>query len=152
MKFCSSLLSPFNNRADRTDECSVTVHRAAPDPGVRPSSRIAPGTVLVSGTGQVRIVRSRTAAGDGWNCADGAAITDAMANDPDRWTPYTPEQLAAALTLAEDVRLLSGQRELAGGIATWDACSGRPCVLPKLARVVNRPERDPVSHWLSAID
>jgi hypothetical protein len=27
-------------------------------------------------------------------------------------------------------------RELSGGLATWDACSGRPCVLPKLARLI----------------
>ena len=130
----------------------MTVHRATPQSEPAPTVEVGPGTILVNRAGQVRIVRSRTATGSGWNCADGAAIDNDEARDQNRWTGYTPEQLAAALTLAEEVRQISGQRELAGGIATWDACSGRPCVLPKLARVVNRPDHDPVTDWLAALD
>jgi len=131
----------------------VTVHRLAPSSATRPeTSEIGRGTILVSRSGEVRIVRSRTADRSGWNCADGAAITDEVACDQDRWTAYTPEELAADLALAEDVRSLGGQRELAGGLATWDACSGRPCVLPKLAKVVNRLDRPPPPDWLSSVD
>jgi hypothetical protein len=92
--------------------------------------------VLVSPTGQVRIIRSRTSDDAGWNCSDGAAIDDGTANDPSSWNGYTPEQLAADLQLAREVSEISGNRALSGGLATWDACSGRPCVLPKLARIV----------------
>jgi hypothetical protein len=92
--------------------------------------------ILVSPSGDVRILRSRTADGDGWNCSDGAAVTDAEAGDSDRWAAYSPKELAARLALAAEVCELGGLRELSGGLATWDACSGRPCVLPKLARLV----------------
>ena len=97
---------------------------------------LRPGTLLVSPSGNVRILRSRTANDDGWNCSDGAAITDDAATDPERWVAYTPEQLASRLALAAEVCDLGGQRELSGGLATWDACSGRPCVLPRLARLI----------------
>ncbi len=92
--------------------------------------------VLVSPTGSVRILRSRTADHDGWNCSDGAAVSDDEAGDPVQWAAYSPEELAARLTLAAEVCELGGFRELSGGMATWDACSGRPCVLPKLARLI----------------
>ncbi len=94
------------------------------------------GIVLVSPTGDVRILRSRTSDDTGWNCSDGAAIDDRTANDASSWSAYTPQQLAADLQLAREVSEISGHRALSGGIATWDACSGRPCVLPKLARLV----------------
>lgn len=92
--------------------------------------------ILVSPSGGVRILRSRTADDSGWNCSDGAAVSDDQAHDPERWTAYSPEELAARLALAAEVCDLGGLRELSGGLATWDACSGRPCVLPKLARLV----------------
>ncbi len=95
-----------------------------------------PGTILVSPTGSVRIVRSRTADDRGWNCSDGAAVSDEDAGDPENWVAYSPGELAARLSLAAEVCELGGLRELSGGLATWDACSGRPCVLPKLARLV----------------
>ncbi len=94
------------------------------------------GIVLVSPTGDIRILRSRTSDDTGWNCSDGAAIDDRTANDASSWSAYTPQQLAADLQLAREVSEISGHRALSGGIATWDACSGRPCVLPKLARIV----------------
>ena len=92
--------------------------------------------ILVSPRGGVRILRSRTADDYGWNCSDGAAVSDDDAHDPEQWTAYRPEELAARLALAAEVIDLGGLRELSGGLATWDACSGRPCVLPKLARLV----------------
>jgi hypothetical protein len=95
------------------------------------------GTVMISPTGRVKILRSRTANDDGWNCSDGAALTDEEARDTDQWIGYTPDELAAQLRLAREVTRLSGERELSGGLATWDACSGRPCVLPRLARLVS---------------
>jgi hypothetical protein len=94
------------------------------------------GMVMVSPDGNVKIIRSRTANDDGWNCSDGAGLDDDEANDPRQWIGYTPEELAAQLRLARELTQLSGQRELSGGLATWDACSGRPCVLPRLARLV----------------
>ena len=94
------------------------------------------GNILISPQGNIRIIRSRTSADDGWNCTDGAPIPDAEADDRDLWTPYTPERLANALTVAEQVSALSSSPLMAGGIRTWDACSGRPCVLPRLAGVV----------------
>lgn len=94
------------------------------------------GTILINPRGRVRIVRSRTASDDGWNCTDGAPILDVEATDTSRWTPYTPDQLAMALDVADQVGSLSNEPLMAGGIRTWDACSGRPCVLPKLAGVV----------------
>jgi hypothetical protein len=97
---------------------------------------LSPGMVMVSPVGGVKIIRSRTAADDGWNCSDGAALADHEANDPSLWSGYTPEQLVEQLDLARQLTSLSGQRELSGGLATWDACSGRPCMLPKLARLV----------------
>ena len=42
--------------------------------------------ILVSPTGGVRILRSRTADESGWNCSDGAAVLDDDANDPQQWT------------------------------------------------------------------
>ena len=98
---------------------------------------LAPGIVLVSPTGQVRILRSRTADDSGWNCSDGAAIDDRTASDPSSWTPYTPEQLAADLLIARDLHAIAGHRIMGGGLASWDACSGRPCQLPKIARLVD---------------
>ncbi len=92
--------------------------------------------ILVSPSGNVRILRSRTADGLGWNCSDGRAVSDPDAHDPDHWAAYSPEELAARLALATEVCDLGGFRELSGGLATWDACSGRPCVLPKLARLI----------------
>ncbi len=92
--------------------------------------------ILVSPTGGVRLLRSRTADDCGWNCSDGAAVADDDAHDPQQWTAYRPEELAARLALAAEVCDLGGTRELSGGLATWDACSGRPCVLPRLARLV----------------
>jgi len=92
--------------------------------------------ILVSPEGGVRILRSRTADDCGWNCSDGAAVSDDDVHDPRQWTAYSPEELAARLALAAEVCELGGLRELSGGLATWDACSGRPCVLPKLARLV----------------
>jgi len=92
--------------------------------------------ILVSPAGNVRILRSRTADDDGWNCSDGAAVSDDEADDPERWVGYHPEELSARLALATEVCDLGGFRELSGGLATWDACSGRRCVLPKLARLI----------------
>lgn len=94
------------------------------------------GNILVNPRGRVRIVRSRTAAGDGWNCTDGAPILDIEADDATQWTAYSPEQLATALEVAAQIGGLSSEPLMSGGIRTWDACSGRPCVLPKLAGVV----------------
>ena len=99
-------------------------------------SMLESGTILINPRGRVRIVRSRTAGGDGWNCTDGAPILDVEANDVARWAPYTPDQLATALDTAAQVGALSTEPLMSGGIRTWDACSGRPCVLPKLAGVV----------------
>ena len=99
-------------------------------------SSIEAGHILVNPRGRVRIVRSRTVADDGWNCTDGAPIADHDAADAQLWSAYTPDELAAALAVAEQVAALSDQPLMAGGIRTWDACSGRPCVLPKLASVV----------------
>lgn len=99
-------------------------------------TELGPGVILVSPHGRVRVLRSRTATDTGWNCSDGAAIDDLVANDVREWMPYTPEQLAADLQLAREVSEISGHRALSGGLATWDACSGRPCVLPKLAKLV----------------
>lgn len=91
---------------------------------------------MINARGSVRIIRSRTKADDGWNCTDGAPILDVEASDPDRWTPYTADQLATALAVAAQVASLSDEPLMSGGIRTWDACSGRPCVLPRLAGVV----------------
>jgi len=99
-------------------------------------SKLESGHVLVNARGRVRIVRSRTTADDGWNCTDGAPITDAEADNSDLWTAYSPDDLAAALEVAAQVQSLSDEPLMSGGIRTWDACSGRPCVLPKLAGVV----------------
>ena len=99
--------------------------------------KIEPGMILVNGLGNLRVLRSRTREDDGWNCADGAAINDADANNTDKWQAYQPAQLAADLGLARELHAIAGERELSGGLATWDACSGRRCVLPKLARIVH---------------
>ncbi len=93
------------------------------------------GDVLVSARGTVRIIRSRTAADDGWNCTDGAPLPDDEATDTGRWTAYRPEELVTALELAAQVQAISDQPVLQGGLRTWDACSGRRCVLPRLAAV-----------------
>ena len=61
------------------------------------SQTLRSGMVLISPTGQVRILRSRTSDDSGWNCSDGAAIDDRTANDASSWIAYTPEQLAAEL-------------------------------------------------------
>ncbi len=98
-------------------------------------SELETGHLLINSRGRVRVVRSRTAEGDGWNCNDGAPISDVEANDPALWTAYTADELVAALEVAGQVRALSNEPMMAGGIRTWDACSGRPCVLPKLASV-----------------
>lgn len=110
--------------------------RVSSDEDASENLELHPGVILVSPHGLIRILRSRTAGDDGWNCSDGAAIDDAVADDRREWMPYTPEQLAADLRLAREITEVSGHRALSGGIATWDACSGRPCVLPKLAKIV----------------
>jgi hypothetical protein len=99
-------------------------------------STLETGHILINARGRVRVVRSRTAEEDGWNCNDGAPISDIEANDPALWTAYTADELAAALEVAAQVQCLSDQPLMSGGIRTWDACSGRPCVLPRLAGVV----------------
>lgn len=98
--------------------------------------RLKPGMILVNGLGNLRVIRSRTKDDDGWNCADGAAIRDVEANDADKWMAYEPDRLAEDLRLAADLRNIAGERELQGGLASWDACSGRPCALPRLAKIV----------------
>ena len=94
------------------------------------------GTILVNSLGNLRVLRSRTREDDGWNCADGAAISDQDATNGEKWQAYEPSTLAADLQLARELHEMAGARELSGGLATWDACSGRRCVLPKLARIV----------------
>jgi hypothetical protein len=101
----------------------------------RPTA-VASGMILVSPHGRVKVLRSRTCDDDGWNCSDGAAVSDDEVADEREWHAYTPDELAAALQLAREVGALSGHDALAGGLSTWDACSGRPCILPKLARHV----------------
>ncbi len=98
---------------------------------------IESGMILVNSLGNLRVLRSRTREGDGWNCADGASIADADAQDTTKWSAYKPADLAADLGLARELHSIAGERELSGGLATWDACSGRRCVLPKLAKIVH---------------
>lgn len=105
----------------------------ASEPGL---NELQPGMILVNGLGNLRVLRSRTREDDGWNCADGAAIEDADATNVDKWVAYDPAVLAADLKLARELHEIAGERELSGGLATWDACSGRRCVLPKLAKIV----------------
>lgn len=100
------------------------------------------GHILVNEEGRVRIIRTRTAEDDGWNCNDGAPIDDAEANDASLWTAYTAEELAADLALAREVRSISDEPILDGGLRTWDACSGRPCVLPRLAESARSVRHD----------
>lgn len=100
------------------------------------------GNILVNPRGRVRIIRTRTAADNGWNCNDGAPIDDVEASDPGLWSAYTPEALATALEVARQVAVLSDEPLMSGGIRTWDACSGRPCVLPKLADVTRQAARN----------
>lgn len=102
-----------------------------------PARAIGPGTILVSRAGQVKILRSRNRDDDGWNCADGAGVSDTEVESDRQWSAYTPEELAADLQLAAELNQMRGHRVLGGGLATWDACSGRPCVLPKLAKLAN---------------
>ncbi len=97
---------------------------------------IGPGTILVSRTGQIKILRSRNKLENGWNCADGAGIDDDDIERTELWRAYSSDELAADLALAADLNEVRGHRVLGGGLATWDACSGRPCVLPKLAKLV----------------
>lgn len=104
-----------------------------------------PGNILINPRGRVRILRSRTGADDGWNCTDGAPIDDVEANNAELWTAYSPDVLATALEVAAQVTDLSTRPLMSGGIRTWDACSGRPCVLPKLAGVVRDTACTPVS-------
>lgn len=104
------------------------------------------GDVLVNASGRVRVVRSRTVEDDGWNCNDGAPIPDEEANDRTRWWAYSAEELVADLAIAAEVRAVSDQPILAGGLRTWDACSGRPCVLPKLADVARSARHSESSH------
>ena len=101
------------------------------------AAQLHPGTILVSGSGGIKILRSRNQLDKGWNCADGAGVDDNEALNTDLWTAYTPEQLAAHLAMAAELHALAGVRELSGGLATWDACSGRRCVLPRLAKIVH---------------
>jgi hypothetical protein len=115
------------------DESLNSSHRSAEELNV---STLESGHILVNARGRVRIVRSRTSGDDGWNCTDGAPITDVEADNAELWTTYTPDELATALLVAKQVESLSDQPLMAGGIRTWDACSGRPCVLPRLAGVV----------------
>ena len=113
-------------------------------------STLESGHILVNARGRVRIVRSRTNTDDGWNCTDGAPITDAEALNPELWTAYTAEELATALSVAAQVQALSDEPLMAGGIRTWDACSGRPCVLPKLAGVVRTCSSTPSATFTPA--
>ena len=109
-------------------------------------TKLETGHILISPQGRVRVVRTRTADNLGWNCNDGAPITDVEALDPTLYTPYTAEELVVALDVAAQVSGLSDEPLMAGGIRTWDACSGRPCVLPKLADVTRKHAREhPVS-------
>ncbi len=110
------------------------VHDASPD--VRQTAELEPGVILVNSLGNLRVLRSRARDGVSWNCADGAAIADVDATNTDKWKIYRPEQLAADLALAAELRAIAGERELSGGLATWDACSGRPCALPRVAKIV----------------
>lgn len=104
-------------------------------------TKLETGHILISPRGRVRIVRSRTVADTGWNCNDGAPIDDVEALDPQLWTAYTADELATALDVASQIGNLSDEPLMAGGLRTWDACSGRPCVLPKLAEVSRDVER-----------
>ena len=81
-------------------------------------SSLEPGHILVNARGRVRIVRSRTGTGDGWNCTDGAPISDAEAENTGLWTVYTPDGLAAALEVAKQVASLSelGSGQLQSGL------------------------------------
>lgn len=128
----------LNISTPRADELDMAGHQPGSVSDARTASRdLRAGTILVSSSGAVKVIRSRTADQLGWNCADGAPIHDESVDRPDLWTIYTPEQLVADLELAGELRQIGGQPEMGGGLATWDACSGRPCVLPKLARLVN---------------
>jgi hypothetical protein len=116
---------------------SMTVDQLVPTDPSASADGIAPGTILINREGDIKIIRTRTSAGTGWNCADGAAIEDVVANDTDLWNAYSPKNLANDLRLARELHEISGSRLLAGGLATWDACSGRPCQIPKLAKLVH---------------
>ena len=100
------------------------------------AAELHPGTILVSSAGGIKILRSRNKLDNGWNCADGAGIDDSEAQNAGLWTAYTPERLAADLSIAMELHGMAGGRELSGGLASWDGCSGRRCVLPKLAKLV----------------
>jgi hypothetical protein len=109
-------------------------------------AKLETGNILINSRGRVRIVRTRNKADDGWNCNDGNPISDEEADDAELWTPYTQDELAIALDVATQVADLSEEPLMSGGIRTWDACSGRPCVLPKLADVTRTAARThPVS-------
>jgi hypothetical protein len=106
------------------------------------AARLHPGTILVSAAGVIKILRSRNKLDNGWNCADGAGIDDSDAHDAGVWTAYTAERLAADLSIARELHGMAGERELSGGLATWDACSGRRCVLPRLAKLTKLAKLD----------
>ncbi len=105
-------------------------------------AKIETGHILINPRGRVRVVRTRNKADNGWNCNDGNPISDAEAEDPKMWTPFTQDELAAALQVAAQIAGLSNEPLMAGGLRTWDACSGRPCVLPRLADVARDANRD----------
>ena len=115
------------------EETSVSIAAAA---------QLHPGTILVSATGVIKILRSRNKLDNGWNCADGAGIDDSVAQNVGVWTAYTPDRLVADLSIAAELHGMAGERELSGGLATWDACSGRRCVLPKLAKLARLAKTD----------
>lgn len=119
----------------------MSLHELDAEPTIEGPHGFVRGTILISPGGYIKVLRTRTHDDDGWNCQDGAPISDDEAGNPELWTPYTESQLMADLALARDVRELGGLRELGGGLATWDACSGRPCILPKLARLIHHHER-----------
>lgn len=123
-------------RTDPAEDSSMSTEGAVADAATCGRS-IGPGSILVSRTGQIKILRSRNKLENGWNCADGAGIGDDEVARTDLWMAYTAEELAADLALASDLNEVRGHRVLGGGLATWDACSGRPCMLPKLAKLVN---------------
>lgn len=126
--------SALNSATVRAESPGMSLDAAPGDTAVI-ARVIGQGTILVNRRGDVKILRSRNRTDDGWNCSDGAGVSDEEAADERRWAKYTPEELAADLQLAAEVNQLRGHRVLGGGLATWDACSGRPCVLPRLAKL-----------------
>lgn len=115
----------------------MSVDQLVPAEPAASADGIAPGMILINSNGNIKVIRTRTSCGTGWNCADGAAIADSDANNPELWNAYSPKNLANDLQIARELHEISGSRLLAGGLATWDACSGRPCQIPKLAKLVH---------------